>query len=49
MMECHAGLVSSRLVGESSGILDKRLYGCENNSIFFSCQIFISKQKNINI
>ena len=38
-----------RLISESSGILDKRLDGGENSSIFISCQIFISKQNNIDI
>ena len=39
----------SWLISESSGILNKRLDGSENSSIFISCQIFISKQKNIDV
>ena len=49
MMEWRTSLVSSRLDDESSGILNKRLVGFENRSIFFYCQIFTSKQNNINI
>ena len=46
-MNCHTGLC--RLIGEPSGALDKSLDGFENSNIFFWCEIFISKQKFINI
>ena len=36
------------IICESAGIVNKRLNGCENNNIFFCCQIFIFKQKNID-